>query len=129
MRHRLTKKADADIAGILRTTRKLFGKNQVVTYAGIIDEGIAMIEADPSRPACRPQDELGVGVKSMHLEHVRVRRGSAAHLIFFLEKTTPSGEGQIVIVGVLHERMIPRRHLAQVLRDEISPGSTFGMKS
>ena len=129
MRHRLTRKADADIADILRTTNKLFGTDQVLAYAGIIGEGIAIIEADPSRPACRPRGELGAGVKSMHLEHGLARRGSASHLIFFLEQATPSGEGEIVIVGVLHERMLPRRHLAQLLRDENAPGTASGSRS
>jgi len=128
MRHRLTKKADSDISGILRTTKKLFGRNRLIVYAGIIQDGIAMIVDDPTRPACRPQDDVAVGVKSMHLEHVLARRGSAAHLIFFIENAAPDREMEIVVIGVLHEKMIPRRHLAQVLRDEDHKANTLGPK-
>lgn len=118
MKVRLTRKADADIAAILKTTKKLFGPNQVRSYAGIISEGIGLIAENPSRPACRPHDDVARGVKSMHLEHVRTKRGSASHLIFFIEQKSTNGGDEIVVLGVLHERMIPRRQLAQVLRVE-----------
>jgi len=117
MRLRLTKKADADIAAILRTTKKLFGRNQVIVYASLLDEGMTMIATDPSRPSCRSHEDLPQGIKSMHLDHVRGKSGSAAHLIFFMDKTASDGQQEIVVIGVLHERMIPRRHLAKGLRD------------
>ncbi|WP_375449513.1 type II toxin-antitoxin system RelE/ParE family toxin [uncultured Devosia sp.] len=117
MRLRLTKKADADIAAILRTTRKLFGKNQVLAYAGIIDKAMTLILQAPEHPRCRPHDDLVAGVKSLHLDHAQGRRGSAYHLIFFLKKTASNGENEILVVAVLHERMIPRRHLARAIRD------------
>ena len=117
MRLRLTRKADADIANILRTTKALFGRNQILVYARLIDDGLTMIAADPSRPSCRSHDDLPAGIRSMHLDHVRGRSGSAAHLIFFIEQRTLDGETDIVVIGVLHEKMIPRRHLAKGLRD------------
>ena len=117
MRLRLTRKADADIASVLRTTKRLFGRNQLLIYARLINDGLSMIAADPSRSSCRPHEDLGSGIKSMHLDHVRGRSGSAAHLVFFMQKTAPAGEQEIVVIGVLHERMVPRRHLAKVLRD------------
>lgn len=117
MRLRLTRKADADIAAILRTTKRLFGKNQVLTYAALISDGLTMIATDPLRPSCRSHNDLAAGIRSMHLDHVRGRSGSAAHLVFFVEKTAPDGVQEIVVIGVLHERMIPRRHLAKALRD------------
>jgi len=91
MKVRLTRKADADIAAILRTTRKLFGNNQVHRYAGIISDGIDLIAQNPSRPVCRHHDDLAQGVKSMHLEHVQARRGSASHLLFFIEQKSDDG--------------------------------------
>ena len=54
----------------------------------------------------------------MHLEHVQAKRGSASHLLFFIEQKSADGTDEIVVLGVLHERMIPRRQLAQVLRGE-----------
>ena len=118
MKVRLTRKADADIAAVLRTTRKLFGNNQVHRYAGIISDGIDLIVENPSRPVCRRHDDLALGVKSMHLEHVQAKRGSASHLLFFIEQKSADGTDEIVVLGLLHERMIPRRQLAQVLRVE-----------
>ncbi|WP_061910118.1 MULTISPECIES: type II toxin-antitoxin system RelE/ParE family toxin [unclassified Devosia] len=118
MKHRLTRRATADIARILKSTRKDFGAGQMLSYAGIIDDGIAMILQDPNRPACRPQNGVGPGIKSMHLDHVRARRGSASHLVFFKEKVTKNGEAEIVILGVIHDRMMPRRKLATALREE-----------
>ena len=123
MKLRLTRKADADIANILRNTRKHFGRNQVLAYASIIDDGLWMIAIDPSRPACRRQEDLGPGVQSMHLDHVRGKSGSAAHLVFFVQRDRPDSEREIVVIGVLHERMLPRRHLARVLREMGEIGS------
>ncbi len=117
MRLRLTSKADADIANILRTTKKLFGKNQVLIYAALINDGMAMIASNPLRSSCRLHEDLGSGVRSMHLDHVRGKSGSAAHLVFFTQKTATDGEPEVIVIGVLHERMMPRRHLAKALRD------------
>ena len=118
MKHRLTKKADADIAGILRSRRKMFGRHQVLVYADIINDGINPVAADPSRVNCRPQEVLGAGVKAFHLEHVRGRTSSASHQLFFVQKKSVDGQDEVVILAVLHDRMISRRKLARVLRDE-----------
>ncbi len=117
MRLRLTRKADADIVNILRTTRKLFGKKQVLIYAAILNDGMTMLAANPLRPSCRPHEDLGPGIRSMHLDHVRGKSGSAAHLVFFTLKTARDGEPEVIVIGVLHEKMMPRRHLAKGLRD------------
>lgn len=118
MKHRLTPKADADIAGILRATRKMFGPQQVLAYAKIISDGIDMVASDPNRVNCRIQDDVGAGVKSFHLEHVSARKGSASHQLFFVLKPDEDGQEEVVILSVLHDRMTPRRRLARVLRDE-----------
>ncbi|NMA97271.1 MAG: type II toxin-antitoxin system RelE/ParE family toxin [Phyllobacteriaceae bacterium] len=118
MKHRLTPKADTDIAGILRSTRKMFGPQQVLAYAKIISDGIDMVASDPNRVNCRVQDDVGAGVKSFHLEHVSARKGSASHQLFFVLKPDEDGQEEVVILSVLHDRMTPRRRLARVLRDE-----------
>jgi hypothetical protein len=46
---RLPKEAEADIARILRRTKKLFGAVHVSTHAKIIEGRIAMIADDPVR--------------------------------------------------------------------------------
>lgn len=128
MRLRLTLEADADIARILRETKKLFGKEQVRRYADIIDGGMAMIAEDASRAFYAKRDDVRPGLKSFHLEHVQKRRSSASHLIYFQESTAPDGEKEVVIVGVVHERMLPKRKLGMVLRklDEGEPAETPG---
>jgi toxin ParE1/3/4 len=112
---RFTAQADADVVAILRSTLKLIGPRQVRAYAKIIDDGVAMIAANPSRPAAMRRDELGTGVRALHLEHAAGRRGGGAHVLYF---TTTQTDG-IVVLRVLHEAMEPRRRLMQALRDEV----------
>ena len=117
MRHRLTREADADITRILKNTKKLFGKRQVPIYADIIERGIAMIAENPSRPSFTERDGIRPGVKSMHLELVKNRRKSASHLIYFKETQAPDGKPEVIIIGVVHENMVPKRKLGMVLRN------------
>lgn len=116
MKYRLTREADADIARILRQTRDLFGREQVLAYARIIERGIAMVAEDPARASSVDRTSIRPGVKSLHLELVERRRRSASHLIYFTESRDPDGEREVVIIGVLHEKMLPKRKLAVVLR-------------
>jgi hypothetical protein len=53
----------------------------------------------------------------LHLEHVRRRRKSAAHVIFYQVRKVASGDVEAFVVGVLQERMEPRRRLAKGLRE------------
>lgn len=123
MRYRLTPDADADIARVLRQTRKLFGKPQVSIYADIIDRGIAMVAEDPSRPSCAERNEIRPGVKSFHLELVKRRRHSASHLLYFMEAKAADGATEIVVIGVVHENMEPKRKLSRILRVVDSEGA------
>ena len=117
MRHRLTREADADIVRILRKTKKLFGAGQVQIYAAIIERGIAMIAENPARPSFKDRNAIRPGVKSLHLELVENRRKSASHLIYFKERLAPDGQEEVVIIGVVHENMIPKRKLGRALRN------------
>jgi toxin ParE1/3/4 len=113
---RLTKEAEADIARILRRTKKLFGALQVSTYAEIVEGGIAMIAADPVRPSSVDRSDLRPGVRSFHLELVTRRRHSASHMIYFKEMRSAYGDSEVVVIGVLSESMEPKRRLNKALR-------------
>jgi toxin ParE1/3/4 len=132
VRYRLTLEADKDILRILKESKKLFGEAQARIYAGIIERGIAMIAEDPSGPVFANRDDVRPGVKSFHLEHVRNRRNSASHMIYFQKRSGPDGKDMVVIVGVLHERMLPKRKLGMTLRkldsEEPDSGPTPGRK-
>lgn len=117
MRLRLSKQAEADIRSILKDTKRLFGERQVQAYAVLIEGGLRLIAEDPSRPACIKRDEIRKGVRSFHLEHVTGCRHSASHLVYFVELEIESGERELVVVGVLHERMEPKGKLSKSLRN------------
>jgi toxin ParE1/3/4 len=109
-RYRLTEIADADIDGILRYTAQQFGPLQQDRYAELIERAATMVATVPEHPLSRARDELGRGVRSLHVERVAKRRGAASHVLFY--KIDVRGEG-IIILRVLHESMEPIRHLAE----------------
>lgn len=122
MKFRLTKEADADIAAILRRTKRLFGPLQVSVYARIIDGGIAMIAADPMRPSSNERSDLRPGVRSFHLELVTRRRHSASHMLYYMPTKNSDREPEVIVLGVLSESMEPKRRLNKALRDLESQG-------
>lgn len=126
MKYRLTKEADTHIAGILRTTKKLFGPGQVRIYSRIIADGIKMIAEDPLRPSSFARDDLRKGVRSFHLELVSRRRHSASHILYFMIARNANGEDEVIVIAVLHERMEPRRRLGLALRGSENPSRSGG---
>jgi toxin ParE1/3/4 len=113
VRVRLTREADAQIAAVLSRSLRLFGAQQMRAYAEIIRDGLELIGGDPLRPASLARDEIARGLRSFHLELVRRRRRTAAHVLFYLiSERAP----EVIVVGVLHERMEPRRRLSAALR-------------
>ena len=123
MRLRLTKAADTLIDLLLRETLRLFGPRQTQNYADILQGGLNLIAENPFRPSSLARDELGAGVRSLNLELVERRRRSAAHVVFDKVVTPQQGSAEIVVSGVLHERMEPRRRLSAGLRDLDTGGS------
>jgi toxin ParE1/3/4 len=112
---RLTEHADRDIANILRDTYRLFGRNQVVRYAGIIERGIAMVAEDPSRASSRERPELKPDLRSFHLRLASERSRGAAHVLYY--RINPRDRSEVVVLRVLAEEMEPKRRVAQALRD------------
>lgn len=116
MKHRLTRLADEDIANTLRETLRLFGREQVLRYAEIIQPGIEMVAEAPARPSSHARDEISPGVRSFHLDLVRNRRKSAAHTIYYHVAADRDGADELVVLRILHERMEPLPQLSRALR-------------
>jgi toxin ParE1/3/4 len=112
MKLRLTRQADADLAAIARDTIRLFGVNQALRYRDIIKEGLAMLSREPDRPATQGRSELGLNIRSFHLQHAARRRSGAAHIVYFV---TDAEKEEIVVLRVLHEAMEPKRRLTSAL--------------
>ena len=117
MKPRLTRRAERDIDGILRDTLRLFGRNQLLAYATVIDKGIAMIGADPQSPLSMDRCDIRLGVRSLHLEIAAGRRGGAAHKLYFRQAQDPEGRPEIIVLRILHEGMEPRRRLLLEMRN------------
>lgn len=95
IRVRWSPRARQDLLEIIADTRDRWGEEQAVRYAHQLESSIKAIAKRPGLG--RPCDELRVGV-SCH--------PSGSHLIFFRRAAQ-----KIDIIRVLHERMLPRRHL------------------
>lgn len=117
MNYRLTRVADADIENVLRETLRLFGPNQLETYAGHLRHAVALIAENPDRPGCVDRSEIAPGVRSLHLEIAARRRHAAAHIVYFQLNDLQEGGSGIIVLRVLHERMEPKRRLIQALRE------------
>lgn len=107
-RFRVSGPAQGDLAHILATSLERGGEAARKRYAQLMTVALRAIAESATGPATRARDELGKGLRSMH---VRQARGAAAvrdpvHVIFF----RVHGEC-IEIVRVLHERMDPARHV------------------
>lgn len=103
--------AEQDIAAILRETRRRFGRHQGRTYAALIQRSISLLAEAPERLGSRPQEALGQGIRSWHLDVAAGRRGAAAHQLRSARQTLPGGAEALVILRVLHEAIEPARHM------------------
>jgi toxin ParE1/3/4 len=101
-----------DVESILGQSQRMFGPRQRHAYAGIIGDAVDMVASDPLRPGSRNRDELSPDVRSFHLELAAGRRGGASHCLYFMTGTLDDGTDGIIIPRVLHERMEPKRHVA-----------------
>jgi toxin ParE1/3/4 len=115
LRFRLTQLAEADIRSILRQTNQQFGPQQVRRYEALLQAAIDRVAADPFGLHTRPRRDVGLPVRSFHVAAASGRRGAAAHQLFFVVKSMPSAEQEVLIVRVLHERMDVDRHLLDAL--------------
>ena len=93
-KHRLSKRADSDIAGIADYTVKQFGIRQARRYRDGLEKIFLRLVEYPN--SGRSAWHLAPGLRRMNFE---------SHAIFFLH-----GEGGVLIVRVLHQRMAFKRH-------------------
>lgn len=118
MRLRLTRSADRDIVAILLESRRVFDDRQAVRYARIIESGIALLLENPYRPASKNSNDLGEGVRCMHLQFAAKRRGGASHFIYYRIDRHVENADELVVLRVLGDRMEPYRRVALALRAE-----------
>src|SRR5689334_10257101 len=97
---RLARLADDDRLNIARWTVRRFGATQARAYARLIDQALARIEADPVLPASRPRQELGPGLRALHLAALTPRRSMARHVIYY----RPASDG-VIVLRILHDAM------------------------
>ncbi len=93
---RLSKAAVRDVIAIGRYTAETWGLEQCRRYLGELDSRFASLAKDPL--AGRPCDEIRPGYR-------RFLQGR--HVIFY----RLSRRGIVEIVRVLHQSMLPERHL------------------
>lgn len=100
-RFRVRKKAKADLRGIGRYTRKRWDRDQSNRYLGELDACFHRLADMPALG--RPYAPIP--------PYLRYEQGS--HVVFFRRELS----GDVVIVRVLHERMLPELHLSE--KDEL----------
>jgi len=93
-KHRLSKRADADIAGIADYTIRQFGIKQARRYRDGLEKIFRRLAEYPN--SGRSAGHLAPGLRRMNFE---------SHVIFFLRD-----EDGVLIVRVLHQRMDFERH-------------------
>jgi toxin ParE1/3/4 len=96
-RVRVRKRAKADLREIGRYTRERWGREQSNRYLGALDDCFQQLVSMPS---------LGRAYADLPM-YWRYEQGS--HVVFFRREAN----GDVVIVRVLHERMLPERHLSK----------------
>jgi toxin ParE1/3/4 len=109
-RLRLSALAQADIVAVLSWTEQRHGDRARERYEQLLSSALRDLAADPLRLGGSARPELGEGIRTFHLRHVR-KQGSAfrpRHLIVY--RIRPSS---IVEIGrVLHDAMEIERHIA-----------------
>jgi len=90
---RYSRRAEDDLLGIARYTRRMWGETQVEIYLGELEDCCVGLAANPLLG--RPCAEVSPGLR-------RMERGQ--HVVFYRLR----GKG-IVVVRVLHRAVMPRR--------------------
>ena len=96
---RITKAAEQDLVNIAQYTLETWGEEQCVRYIEEFDAAFERLAEVPTRG--KPCDHIRSG-------YFRYQQGK--HMILYRESTRRS-KFRILIVRILHERMLPERHL------------------
>ena len=118
-RFRLAAPAQADLEYILATSAERWGIEGRRRYSAVLSAAIRKVAADPAGRFTRDRPELFPGVRSFHIRYARSEAPESkvknpVHVLYY-RVVRPR---LIEIVGVLHERMEPSRHLRIVSGDE-----------
>jgi toxin ParE1/3/4 len=96
---RVTDRAKSDIAEIRRFTAERWGLRQARDYLNNLHKKIKIIASEPGIGVDRSQSlDFGHEIRSVLCE---------SHVIYYVVM-----ENYIVVVAVLHQRMVPEKHLA-----------------
>ncbi|MGH7814383.1 MAG: type II toxin-antitoxin system RelE/ParE family toxin [Candidatus Binataceae bacterium] len=111
-RYRLSAPAQRDLSEILAGSAERWGIEGLRRYKSAIVAAIRTVAANPKSPLTRARAELGPGIRSFHIRLARTGDPAAkvkrpVHILYYREAEA----GWIEIVGILHERMEPSRHL------------------
>ena len=104
--------ARSDIRSILEISERDFGRRAHVRYSNLITMALEAIRADPRRPGAISRPEIGSGVYTFHLAHVRRAKGQdrvrrPRHLVVFR-----IADPETIFVGrVLHDSMDMAAHV------------------
>src|SRR5437588_530565 len=109
-RFRLSTLAKADLAHILAVSEQRWGAEGRRRYREILSAAMRNVARDPAGPLTRERSELARGMRSFHVRHARGSDPNVKNTVHVLFYRTIE-PGLIEIVGVLHERMEPRRHV------------------
>jgi toxin ParE1/3/4 len=113
-RFRLARPAQLDLATILSTSAQRWGVEGQERYAAVLAAAMRQVAAEPNGSLTKKRPDLRSGIRSFHVRHARrsaeanVRR--PVHVLYY----RIAQDGVIEIVRVLHERMEPTGHLAEI---------------
>jgi toxin ParE1/3/4 len=110
--YRVSGPARAHLEQILATSVEHWGEESKRRYSLLIAAGMRKVAAEPEGRATKARDGLSHGIRSFHLRNVSSSDAGARvrHpvLLLYYRVIRP---GLVEIVGVLHERMEPERHI------------------
>jgi toxin ParE1/3/4 len=115
--YRVTRRARADIGQILATSAEHWGEEGKRRYSLLVVAGMRKVAAAPEGRATNARDDLSRGIRSFHLRNVSSKEAVAkvkhpVHLLYY-KIVRP---GLVEILGVLHERMEPERHIGDAIK-------------
>jgi toxin ParE1/3/4 len=93
--YRITSAAKADLVEIRQTTLRRWGKTQSVKYIKELQKTFQLLAENPAIGSCR--SEFGNHIFSFPY---------VSHMIYYQQ-----GESKLMIIGILHQRMVPKTHL------------------
>lgn len=118
--YRLSGPAEAKIKEILTESEREFGVHARERYAALLVRAMGDVAQDPDRPGVERHHGLDPRLGTYHIRYSRKRVPDPPgrvkdprHLVVFRK----AEDGGIDILGVLHDRMLPKRALRKILAE------------